>query len=203
MFTLNSLFAALLGYIFGSIPFALVIGKIFYKTDIRQFGSGNLGGTNAGRVLGKKAGLSVSILDIFKAFIVMLIVKNFDPSQVALAGVFATLGHIYPIFAGFKGGKAVSTAAGYILGVSTLVFFKPVEMALIPLLSFFLVLKLTKYVSLSSMTALSLAALISFFVQNDLMISFYLSLLVSIVIYRHKANIDRLIKGTESKVKWI
>lgn len=203
MFTLNSLIAALLGYIFGSIPFALVIGKVFYKTDIRQFGSGNLGGTNAGRVLGKKAGLSVSILDIFKAFIVMLIVKSFDPNQVALAGVFATLGHIYPLFAGFKGGKAVSTAAGYILGVSTLVFFKPVEMALIPLLSFFLVLKLTKYVSLSSMTALSLAALISFFVQNDLMISFYLSLLVSIVIYRHKANIDRLIKGTESKVKWI
>lgn len=203
MFTLNSLLAALLGYTFGSIPFALVIGKVFYKTDIRQFGSGNLGGTNAGRVLGKKAGLSVSILDIFKAFIVMLIVKSFDPNQVALAGVFATLGHIYPLFAGFKGGKAVSTAAGYILGVSTLVFFKPVEMALIPLLSFFIVLKLTKYVSLSSMTALSLAALISFFVQNDLMISFYLSLLVSIVIYRHKANIDRLIKGTESKVKWI
>ncbi len=203
MFTLNSLLAAFLGYTFGSIPFALVIGKVFYKTDIRQFGSGNLGGTNAGRVLGKKAGLSVSILDIFKAFIVMLIVKSFDPNQVALAGVFATLGHIYPLFAGFKGGKAVSTAAGYILGVSTLVFFKPVEMALIPLLSFFIVLKLTKYVSLSSMTALSLAALISFFVQNDLMISFYLSLLVSIVIYRHKANIDRLIKGTESKVKWI
>lgn len=203
MFTLNSLLAALLGYTFGSIPFALVIGKVFYKTDIRQFGSGNLGGTNAGRVLGKKAGLSVSILDISKAFIVMLIVKSFDPNQVALAGVFATLGHIYPLFAGFKGGKAVSTAAGYILGVSTLVFFKPVEMALIPLLSFFIVLKLTKYVSLSSMTALSLAALISFFVQNDLMISFYLSLLVSIVIYRHKANIDRLIKGTESKVKWI
>ena len=203
MFTLNSLLAAFLGYTFGSIPFALVIGKVFYKTDIRQFGSGNLGGTNAGRVLGKKAGLSVSILDISKAFIVMLIVKSFDPNQVALAGVFATLGHIYPLFAGFKGGKAVSTAAGYILGVSTLVFFKPVEMALIPLLSFFLVLKLTKYVSLSSMTALSLAALISFFVQNDLMISFYLSLLVSIVIYRHKANIDRLIKGTESKVKWI
>lgn len=203
MFTLNSILAALLGYIFGSIPFALVIGKVFYKTDIRQFGSGNLGGTNAGRVLGKKAGLSVSILDIFKAFIVMLIVKSFDPNQVALAGVFATLGHIYPLFAGFKGGKAVSTAAGYILGVSTFVFFKPLEMALIPLFSFFLVLKLTKYVSLSSMTALSLAALISFFVQNDLLISFYLSLLVSIVIYRHKANIDRLIKGTESKVKWI
>lgn len=203
MFTLNSLLAAFLGYTFGSIPFALVIGKVFYKTDIRQFGSGNLGGTNAGRVLGKKAGLSVSILDISKAFIVMLIVKSFDPNQVALAGVFATFGHIYPLFAGFKGGKAVSTAAGYILGVSTLVFFKPVEMALIPLLSFFIVLKLTKYVSLSSMTALSLAALISFFVQNDLMISFYLSLLVSIVIYRHKANIDRLIKGTESKVKWI
>lgn len=203
MLSLNLMIAALLGYLFGSIPFALVIGKLFYKTDIRQFGSGNLGGTNAGRVLGKKAGLAVSILDISKAFIVMVIVRSYDPNLIAISGVFSTIGHIYPLYANFKGGKAVSTAAGYILGVSTLIFFKPIEMALIPLLSFFLVLKLTKYVSLSSMMALSLAALISFFVQSDLMISFYLTLLVAIVIYRHKANIDRLIKGTESKVKWI
>lgn len=203
MFDLTTILACILGYIFGSIPFALVIGKVFYKTDVRQFGSGNLGGTNTGRILGKKAGVSVMILDVLKAAIVVSIVYLFKPEAAALAGVFATLGHIYPLFANFRGGKAVSTAGGYLIAVSILIVHKPLELVIIPFMIFIGILKLTKYVSFSSMLALSITVIISFLVSNNLEVSFYLLLIDLIVIYRHKANISRLLKGEESKVKWI
>ena len=100
-------FVYLIAYLFGSIPFALIVGKVFYKTDIRNFGSGNLGGTNAGRVLGKIAGVTVAFLDLSKAFLVMWVAINFIPAEyssyVAFAGIFAAIGHCYPIFAQFRG----------------------------------------------------------------------------------------------------
>lgn len=203
MINLPFLFALLLGYLFGSVPFALVIGKVFYKTDIRTQGSGNLGGTNAGRVLGKWAGISVSVLDVLKATIVIFVVYQFAPEAAALAGVFATLGHSFPIFAQFKGGKSVSTAFGYLLGVSTLIVQKPVELFLIPILLFFGTLKLTKWVSFSSMLSLTLTVILSFFVQSDRMISVYLLLIDVIVIWRHRSNIERLLKNEERKVTWL
>lgn len=200
---LSILIALTFSYLFGSIPFALVIGKLFYKTDIRTQGSGNLGGTNAGRVLGKWAGISVSFLDVMKAAIVIAIVYQYVPEVAALSGVFATLGHCYPIFAQFKGGKAVTTAYGYLLGVSLLIVFKPVELFLIPFILFFVFLKLTKWVSFSSMTALSIGVIISFFVQSDISISVYILLIDLLVIWRHRTNIQRILKGEERKVKWL
>ena len=107
----------LLGYLYGSIPFALVIGKVFYNTDVRESGSGNLGGTNAGRVLGKKAGISVIVLDALKAVIIFYLSSylslkfNLNPDIKYLAGLACIFGHCYPIFAEFRGGKAVSTRA--------------------------------------------------------------------------------------------
>lgn len=109
----------LLGYLYGSIPFALVIGKVFYNTDVRESGSGNLGGTNAGRVLGKKAGISVIVLDALKAVIIFYLSSylslkfNLNPDIKYLAGLACIFGHCYPIFAEFRGGKAVSTSLGY------------------------------------------------------------------------------------------
>ena len=203
MFNLPFIFACILGYLFGSVPFALVIGKVFYKTDIRTQGSGNLGGTNAGRVLGKWAGISVSVLDVLKATIVILVVYQFAPDAAALAGVFATLGHSFPIFAQFKGGKSVSTAFGYLLGVSTLIVHKPLELFVVPALLFFGTLKLTKWVSFSSMLSLTLTVILSFFVQSDRLISVYLLLIDAIVIWRHRSNIERLLKNEERKVTWL
>lgn len=202
-FDIYTFIALILGYLFGSIPFALVIGKVFYKTDIRNFGSGNLGGTNAGRVLGRKAGAAVSILDVLKAAIVVGIVYQFKPEVAALAGVAATLGHIYPIFAHFKGGKAVSTAYGYLLAVSIFITHEFYLMFLFPWLLFFVILKFTKYVSFSSMTALSVGVITSFIVSDNLEVSLYILFIVLVVIYRHKANIKRLINKEESKVTWI
>ena len=99
-----------LGYVLGSIPFALVIGKLFYHTDVRNYGSGNLGGTNAGRVLGKKAGISVIVCDILKVVVAVGIVSLYDQeAKVFGAGFAACLGHCYPLFAHFHGGKAVAT----------------------------------------------------------------------------------------------
>ena len=132
--------ACIFGYLFGSIPFALVIGKVFYKTDVREHGSGNLGGTNAGRTLGAKAGVSVAVMDVLKATIAMAITALFSYESIIFAGFFATLGHCYPIFANFKGGKAVSTAMGFLLGISIFITKNILVHFLLPVGTFFLIL---------------------------------------------------------------
>lgn len=202
MIDLNLILAIIFGYLFGSIPFALVIGKVFYNTDIRTKGSGNLGGSNAGRVLGKAAGISVTAFDTLKATIVILLVYQFAPQYAAIAGVFAAIGHSYPIFAQFKGGKAVSTAAGYLLGVA-IIQSKIIELFIIPASLFFLLLKLTKIVSLSSMIAATTSIFIAYFVTKDFFLTFNFILIDILIIYRHRDNIKRLINKTERKVTWL
>ncbi len=202
MIDLNLVLAIIFGYLFGSIPFALIIGKVFYNTDIRTQGSGNLGGTNAGRVLGKAAGISVTIFDTLKATIVILLVFQFAPQYAVIAGVFAAVGHSYPIFAQFKGGKAVSSAAGYLLGVA-IIMSKVIELFVIPASLFFLLLKLTKYASLSSMVAATVSIFIAYFVTQDFFLTFNFILIDILIIYRHRENIKRLLNGTERKVTWI
>ena len=202
MIDLNLILAIIFGYLFGSIPFALVIGKVFYNTDIRTKGSGNLGGSNAGRVLGKAAGISVTVFDTLKATIVILLVYQFAPQYAAIAGVFAAIGHSYPIFAQFKGGKAVSTAAGYLLGVA-IIQSKIIELFIIPASLFFLLLKLTKIVSLSSMIAATTSIFIAYFVTKDFFLTFNFILIDILIIYRHRENIKRLINKTERKVTWL
>ena len=202
MIDLKLVLAIIFGYLFGSIPFALIIGKVFYNTDIRTKGSGNLGGSNAGRVLGNAAGISVTAFDTLKATIVILLVFQFAPQYAAIAGVFAAIGHSYPIFAQFKGGKAVSSAAGYLLGVA-IIMSKIVELFIIPASLFFLLLKLTKIVSLSSMIAATVSIFIAYFVTKDFFLTFNFILIDILIIYRHRDNIKRLLNGTERKVTWI
>lgn len=185
-----------ISYLIGSIPSGVLIGKLFYKIDIREHGSGNTGATNSFRVLGKPAGFVVTFLDIFKGFIVVLLPMLFDVNVPGLLiGIFAIIGHVYPIYLKFKGGKAVATSAGVLLGVNPLLFVILIGV-------FFVILYLTKYVSLSSIIAAISCCVGSLFVHD------YILLIVSVIvtillIYRHSSNIMRIVKGTEPKIKWM
>lgn len=186
----------LLSYLIGSIPSGLIVGKVFYGIDIREHGSGNLGGTNTFRVLGKKAGIAVTAADILKGtaatFLPTLFSVDMHP---LLAGVFAVLGHTFPVFAGFRGGKAVATSAGVLLGYEYWLFIVLVS-------GFLLTLKISKYVSLSSMVA-GLFGIIYCIILGDWVLVLVVSALELFVIYRHRANLKRIRDKTEPKVKWI
>lgn len=194
--------ASVAAYLFGSIPWSLVIGKVFYNTDIREHGSGNLGGTNATRVLGAVPGAFVIVLDILKSFIIVSILSFVDPKLAVLTGMFTSIGHCFPIFANFKGGKAVATNAGYIISVSLFITHNPQIQVLIPLAVFLGVILVSKMVSLASIIALTVASIISFF-QPDLLVSVGITLLSIFSIYRHKDNIKRIVNGEERKVGFL
>lgn len=197
------LLASVLGYLLGSIPNALVIGKVFFNTDIREHGSGNLGGTNAGRTLGAKAGVAVAILDVLKATIAMVITNLVFPEATIYAGFFATLGHCFPVFAKFKGGKAVSTAMGFLLGISILVTKRPVLHFIVPVLIFFAALYLSKMVSLSAMISVTTAVVILGFTHENIQVTIAFAIIAAIVIYRHRSNIQRILDGSERKITWM
>lgn len=197
---------SIVAYLLGSVPWALVIGKVFYGIDVREHGSKNLGGSNAGRVLGKAAGLSVIILDGLKAFIITSLCAYYLPTiplASVFAGLFACIGHCFPIFANFKGGKAVATTMGYILAISIFVAHDFIFIFLCPFLIFMLVLALFKWVSLASIITIGSAAIISFVILEEKTIAYSLFAIWLFVTYRHKANIVRIIKGQEKKITWI
>ncbi|MBO0376839.1 glycerol-3-phosphate 1-O-acyltransferase PlsY [Staphylococcus warneri] len=195
----------ILSYLIGAFPSGLVIGKLFFKKDIRQFGSGNTGATNSFRVLGRPAGFVVTFLDIFKGFITIFFpiwlpvyadgpISTFFTNGL-IVGLFAILGHVYPIYLKFKGGKAVATSAGVVLGVNPILL-------LILAAIFFLVLKTFKYVSLSSIVAAICCVIGSLIIQDYILLA--VSGIVSIIlIIRHKTNIVRIFKGEEPKITWM
>lgn len=195
----------ILSYLIGAIPSGLVIGKLFFKKDIRQYGSGNTGATNSFRVLGKPAGFVVTFLDIFKGFIVVFLplwlpVHSSGPisgffTNGLIVGVFSIIGHVYPIYLGFRGGKAVATSAGVVLGTHPILLL---TLAII----FFFILYLTKYVSLSSIIAAICCIIGAIFIGNYILLG--MSIVVGIIlIVRHRTNIVRIIKGEEPKIKWM
>lgn len=197
----------ILGYLLGSIPFALVIGKLFYKTDIRQYGSGNLGGTNAGRVLGKKAGISVIVLDVLKVVLAAGLASLVSEPAAIWTSLACCIGHCYPIFAHFKGGKAVTTMFGFLISTSIFIF-QEFSYFLVPLFMFLIILYLFKYVSLGSICAsvcssLYITAQLLSLDVNNLFIILASWLMTLLVIYRHSANIKRIREGTENKVSWL
>ncbi|EIN8475471.1 glycerol-3-phosphate 1-O-acyltransferase PlsY [Listeria monocytogenes] len=197
--TINLILLSLLAYVIGSIPSGLWIGKIFYKKDIREFGSGNLGATNSFRVLGIKAGSIVTVMDILKGTVATLLPfffqLNVDHHFWLLTGAFAIIGHSFPLFAGFRGGKAVATSAGVILAYAPLLFVAA-------LVVFLVTLKLSKYVSLSSMIG-ALAALIISLFMGDWILIVLVAFIALFVIWRHRANITRIRNGEEPKIKWM
>ncbi|MEC2137504.1 glycerol-3-phosphate 1-O-acyltransferase PlsY [Bacillus subtilis] len=186
----------ILAYLIGSIPSGLIVGKLAKGIDIREHGSGNLGATNAFRTLGVKAGSVVIAGDILKGTLATALpfLMHVDIHPL-LAGVFAVLGHVFPIFAKFKGGKAVATSGGVLLFYAPLLFITMVSV-------FFIFLYLTKFVSLSSMLTGIYTVIYSFFV-HDTYLLIVVTLLTIFVIYRHRANIKRIINKTEPKVKWL
>lgn len=189
-------FIIILAYLIGSIPSGLIVGKVFYGKDIREHGSGNLGGTNTFRTLGVKAGMVVSIADVLKGTLAASLPLMLDAGiHSLLVGIFAVIGHMYPIFAGFRGGKAVATSGGVLLAYVPVLF-------LFMLVFFFLSLYITKYVSLSSILAGIAAFIYSLFTQ-DLPLILVVAVLATFVIYRHRANIERIRNKTEPKIKWL
>ena len=201
---LKLLLIIVISYLFGSVPWALVIGKVFYHKDIRQYGSGNLGATNAGRVLGKPAGVTVTLLDAFKAVLSMLVASFIYKEAIPFAGLACCLGHCFPIFAHFKGGKAVATTFGYFLGLAIFVNHNWLWQFFLPVIVFFAVLYATRIVSISSMTSVGVEVLASaLIIKNPVHITVCLLLLWLFIIYRHRENIKRIKEGTESKIKWM
>ena len=202
---MNIIYAIIIGYILGSIPWALLIGKTFYKIDIREYGSGNLGGTNAGRILGKKVGLLVIFLDAFKSLLVVLIslfIFN-DINAAIVGGLLACIGHCFPVFANFKGGKGVSTALGYNIGISIFVINEFLLCTLLPAFVFILILSLTKMVSLSSIIWITIITITYLFVDSNFIVTISFITLAILIIYRHLPNIGRIIRNKEKKITWI
>ncbi|HCY6535979.1 TPA: glycerol-3-phosphate 1-O-acyltransferase PlsY [Staphylococcus aureus] len=195
----------LLSYLIGAFPSGFVIGKLFFKKDIRQFGSGNTGATNSFRVLGRPAGFLVTFLDIFKGFITVFFplwlpvhadgpISTFFTNGL-IVGLFAILGHVYPVYLKFQGGKAVATSAGVVLAVNPILL-------LILAIIFFIVLKIFKYVSLASIVAAICCVIGSLIIQDYILL--VVSFLVSIIlIIRHRSNIARIFRGEEPKIKWM
>ncbi|MCX6161378.1 MAG: glycerol-3-phosphate 1-O-acyltransferase PlsY [Ignavibacteriae bacterium] len=211
-----SLFLLILAsYLIGAIPFAFIIGKIFKGVDIRQYGSGNLGSTNAFRTLGIPSGILVQILDVAKGFIVVLFISNlfydnlpfrnvtpFDDFTLIkiIAGVSAIIGHTFSVFVGFKGGKGINTALGMFIALT------PVDTS-ISAGFFILILLSSGYVSLGSIVASFTFPVTMFIRENIFKVEIYgyktlifFSIVVSLfLIYNHRANIKRLLIGTESR----
>lgn len=216
----------IVGYLIGSIPFGVLIGKIFYKVDVRNFGSNNSGSTNVTRTLGVLPGLITMLLDLIKGglpgmimyFIATSSLQNSDnikllaqvdytPIVYCATGLFAAIGHCSPIFAGFKGGKAVATASGFLL-------FMNCKLATVVLVAYLAVLLITKIVSISSMSAALLIMIVTFIpwfldgylfdLNNELttfILQFTIISIALLLIYRHYPNIIRIIKKEEKKFK--
>ncbi|MBO4918562.1 MAG: glycerol-3-phosphate 1-O-acyltransferase PlsY [Erysipelotrichaceae bacterium] len=196
---MKQLFWIVLGYLTGSVSWGLVIGKQFFHTDIREHGSGNLGGTNAGRVLGAPIGFLVILLDGLKSFLMMYLCHLLNNGCELICGISVCIGHCFPLFADFKGGKAVACSYGFLLGLACFLHHEYLLTFIVPVAIFFTVLSLTRIVSLSSMLSVMAAALlILFFVDQDTGV--VVVMLAFFVIYRHSSNIKRILAGTESKI---
>jgi glycerol-3-phosphate acyltransferase PlsY len=203
MITIPTIISLFLAYLLGSIPSAVWIGKLFYGIDVREYGSGNAGATNTFRVLGKKAGIPVLLIDALKGFAAVNLVHLFAEEPISEAafvnyklalGIAAVIGHIFPVFAGFRGGKGIATLLGLMLAVHY-------QGALIALSVFVLVFAITKFVSLGSMTAaLSFPFIIVLIFQTTVPSLIVFSMFVAIlVLITHQKNIERLVRREENK----
>jgi acyl phosphate:glycerol-3-phosphate acyltransferase len=194
---------SILAYLLGSIPSSVWVGKALFNKDVRDYGSGNAGASNTFRVLGKKAGFLVLAMDISKGLLAALLAwlpQGLEQGSVAfvnlqlLFGLLSVIGHIFPVFVNFKGGKGIATLLGMVLAIH----YVP---ALVCMLLFVAILLLTKYVSLSSIIATaSFPLLLIFIFKSDepLFVAFGISAAI-MVILTHQKNIKRLMEGNENK----
>ena len=206
MLTTETLLFVLLAYLTGAFPSAVWIGKTFYKIDVREFGSGNAGATNTFRVLGKKAGIPVLIMDIFKGWLSVNYISfltNIPESaeavfEIKLAfGIAAVIGHLFPIYTGFRGGKGIATLLGLLIGLHAVA-------ALYSILVFVIIFITSKYVSLGSIIASIAFPILVILILGSTNVSLNLfAFFVPILsLITHQKNIERLIRGVETKVKF-
>lgn len=192
-FDLKIVLMVIIGYLLGSIPSGVLIGKIFYHKDIRNYGSGNMGTTNTFRVLGKTAGIVVLLMDMLKGSLAALLPFLFGVHvNCLLIGLSAIIGHVYPIFANFKGGKAVATSVGVLL------IYNPLFFCIVWII-FLTTLYITSMVSVASMLGFTLITIISLFFDDKILTLVALALTIFVFI-RHWGNIARIKNGTENMV---
>ena len=195
----------LIGYVLGSIPTAVWIGRYFYQIDVREHGSKNAGATNTFRVLGKKPGIIVLVIDVIKGIVAsmfpILFGDFFEMSYACLislrllSSIFSMIGHVLPVFAEFKGGKGVATSLGVLIGLQPFA-------ALVCFLVFLLIFIIFKYVSLGAIISAMIYPFIVYYVDPKVLFHemIFTVILSSAVIFTHRKNISRLIKGQENKM---
>lgn len=212
----NLLFILVLSYLVGSIPTSIILSKLIKGVDIRNFGSGNAGGTNVSRVLGKKYGILTILLDALKGVIAVIFVSRlylgnfpfpnntpFDDFTLVqiIAGISAVIGHIWTIFAGFKGGKGIATGLGVLVSIVTLDMIMALGV-------FIIVVYFSKYISLASISAAVSVPLIMIIRENIFGVDIpsyhnilpFVIALALLVIYTHRSNVERLLNGNENKI---
>lgn len=206
MINITNITALILAYLIGSIPSAVWIGRKFYNIDVREYGSGNAGATNTFRVLGKKAGIVVLIMDISKGFLAVKLATIFgNYSQESqqyvnfklVLGVGALIGHIFPVYVGFRGGKGVATLLGILSAVHP-------EAAAVCAGVFSLMLIFSHYVSLSSVTAAITYPIIIMYLFHETIptVNIFAMAIAILVLITHQKNIERLLRGTESRISF-
>ena len=180
-------------YLMGSIPFGFILTKIFLKKDIRNIGSGNIGATNALRTGNKVIGYSTLSLEILKAIFPILLIKFYFPEYIYVSSLSVFLGHLFPIWLKFKGGKGVATYVGILFCLNFMI-------GIIFTITWFLVYLIFKFSSLSSLIASLIVPIYQFFYMHDQNYYFYIIMFI-LIFFTHRENIKRLINKTESKTK--
>ena len=198
MIYMYGIIIALIAYLIGSIPTGYLIVKAKTGQDIREVGSGSTGATNVKRVLGKKWFFTVMVLDAIKGALPVFLAKFLMPDNLGIFAVIAAIcviiGHSKPIFLQFKGGKSVAS------GVGTLIALNPI-VGISTAVIWAIITYISKYVSLGSIIAVSIAPFIMYFLKNPIFYTIYCALAAIYIIYLHRQNIKRLIKGEENKVR--
>ena len=206
MLTTEIILFILLAYLTGAFPSAVWVGKTFYKIDVREFGSGNAGATNTFRVLGKKAGIPVLLMDIFKGWLsvnylsLLAVIPESIEHQFEIQlvfGIAAVIGHLFPVYTGFRGGKGIATMMGLLIGLS------PLE-AICCFGIFVIIFSISKYVSLGSIVA-SIAfpiIVILVFGSTNSSLNLFAVFVPILSLITHQKNIERLVRGDETKVKF-
>ncbi|MBR2773793.1 MAG: glycerol-3-phosphate 1-O-acyltransferase PlsY [Selenomonadaceae bacterium] len=185
----------LTAYLIGSLPIGLILTQLIWKKDIRRFGSHNIGATNAWRVIGKGAGLLVFLIDFIKGQLGVLIGAYYfaSPGAMALGGLFAIIGAIFPITLGFKGGKGVSTSLGVLVALMP-------KITIIVLVVWLVVFLFSRYVSLASIVAAALTPILAALFKEPIIFFLFSLVIALVVILRHKDNIERLKAGRENRM---
>ena len=183
----------IISYLMGSIPFGFILTKFFLKKDIREIGSGNIGATNALRTGNKFIGYSTLLLDVVKAILPVLYVKINNPELIYIASLCAFLGHVFPVWLKFKGGKGVATYVGVLFSINIL-------FGLIFCISWVIIFLISRYSSLSSLIG-SLTMPVYIFFNNQMSNTFFFGIMFVLIFYTHRENIKRLKNKEESKTK--